>query len=47
MWNLGDIKRVNIWEFLEDVDKEIFTVNYNYYGVVNMLRIFETIVFGR
>jgi hypothetical protein len=30
--NLGDIKRVNIWEFLEDVDN--FIVKYNYYGVV-------------
>ena len=37
MWNLEDIKRVNIWEFLEDVDKEIFTVSYNYYGVLLLL----------
>lgn len=30
--NLEDIKRVNIWEFLEDVDKGMvlfFIVNYN------------------
>ena len=37
MMNLEDIKRVNIWEFLEDVDREIvlfLIVNYNYCRMV-------------